>query len=192
MNTDERRSYVREDLSFKIKFKIMSPEEYEDSRRFDDAIFSPFKMEYRDETAETAVGVHNTADASLINYLFQIDEKLDQILDLLSRDAESEPSLRPFDRGIGQNISGSGMKMLVNQPIEAGQIIHVKFFLSKFPLVFMDTFGEVIRVSLVEENGQTLYQHGIKFIELTEYDRERIISHVFQKQRESIRKKRNT
>ncbi|MBU0986952.1 MAG: PilZ domain-containing protein [Proteobacteria bacterium] len=190
MTTDERRYDVREDFWFKVKFRVMTREEYEALNRSGGAIFSPFKIESRDDIAETLAGVRKTTDIALIDYLLYMDEKLDQLLDLLSKDQRDKALVSPFYQGTGQNISGSGMKIVVDRPVESEQIIHAKFLISKFPLVILDTFGEIIRISEVEKNNQTLYLLGIRFIELSEFDRERIISYVFQKQRETIRKKK--
>ncbi|MBL7195980.1 MAG: hypothetical protein ISS64_06750, partial [Desulfobacterales bacterium] len=61
----------------------------------------------------------------------------------------------------------------------------------KSPLVFMDVFGEVIRVTQVNKDDRTLYQAGVKFIDLNLADREKIITSVFQRQREAIRKRKD-
>ena len=185
MIPDEERSDVRGYFPFKVNFKIITKEEYEDLKRFDGEFFFPFNKEQGVDVIDTRISAGNTADASLIKYLLYMDGKLDQILDLLSRDRTVNGLP---DYGVGQNISGSGMEIIVDKPLESGQILHSRFFLSKFPLIFMDIFGEVIHVTQVNQEGQTLYQIGIKFINLSVNERERIISSVFQRERERIRK----
>lgn len=186
--TKESRYYVRGNFSFKIKFKIMAPEEYEDLKRFNEVNFSQFNHEQTIDVSDTGISAESMANASLINYLIQMDEKLDQISDLLSKDKTVEGL---FNQGVGLNISGSGMKIIVDKSVELGQIIHSKFYLSKFPLVFMDIFGEVVRVTQIDEGDQTLYHLGIKFLDLSVNDRERIVTSVFQREREAIRKRKN-
>jgi len=186
MVTKERRSDVRGDLSFNVKYKIMTLEEYKDFNRFDKAIFLPANNAPGVDNADTEISMESKADASLINYLLQMDQKLDQILELLAQDRSVA---LPFRRCIGRNISGSGMQIVVDQPVETGQIIHAKFFLSKFPLIFMDIFGEAIRVTQAYEYGRSQYLVGIKFLDLNKSDRERIITSVFQRQREALRKR---
>ena len=83
------------------------------------------------------------------------------------------------------------MQIVIEQPVESGQIINAKFFLSKLPLVFMDILGKVIRVAQEDEDGRVLYKVGIIFLDLNISDRERIIASVFQKQREDLRKRKN-
>ena len=86
------------------------------------------------------------------------------------------------------NISGSGMNIMVDKPLETGQIIHSKFYLSKIPLVFMDIFGEVVHSTTVDECGKTLYSLGVKFLDISVNEQERIIASIFQRQRGVLRK----
>ncbi|MBU0769611.1 MAG: PilZ domain-containing protein, partial [Proteobacteria bacterium] len=78
-----------------------------------------------------------------------------------------------------------------DKPVETGQIIHSKFYISKIPLVFMDIFGEVVRSIKVDEGDKTLYSLGIKFLDISVNDQESIIASVFQKQRGVIRKRKS-
>lgn len=188
MVTKERRSDVRGDFPFQIKYKIMKVEEFEDLKRFDKEIFSSTNKAQSVDVIASEISTESMANAALMNYILQVDEKLDQILALLSKDGSVAVPFRP---GLGQNISGSGMQIVIEQPVEFGQIINAKFFLSKLPLVFMDIFGKVIRVDQEDEDSRILYKAGIKFLVLNISDRERIIASVFQKQREDLRKRKN-
>ncbi len=184
----ERRFYVRGDLSFQIKYKLMTSEEFENLKGFDREILSSSGMARSTDIGHTGISTDNTANAVLINHILQIDEKLDHILELLSTDKSVAVPFRP---GLGQNISGSGMQIVLEQPVECGQIIHVKFFLSKLPLVFMEIFGKVIRAVQEDEDGRVLYNAGIEFLDLNISDMDRIIASVFQRQREVIRKSKS-
>ena len=188
ITSQERRSYVRGDVSFKVKFKIMSPDEYQDLTKSNKEIFSHDKSEKGIDITDTDNKDANiTPNTSLIDFLLYMDEKLDQILDFVSKDVADKESL---NQGIGSNISGSGMNIITDKPLEPGKIIHTNFVLSRFPLVFIDVFGEVVRVTPVDEDGKTSYHAGTKFLDLRLNDRERIIASVFQSQREAIRRKK--
>ena len=188
MHSEDRRSFVRGNFSFKVKFKIMTKDEYEDLKKTNEAIFPTFKQEQGVNLKDKEINASHLASASLINHLVQIDEKLDLILELLSNDKTVKELYR---QGVGLNISGSGMNIMVNRPVDYGKVIHTKFYLSKFPLVYMDIFGEVVHWAQVDKDGRTHYKLGIKFLDLSINDRERIISSVFQKQRGHIRKLKN-
>ena len=184
----ERRSYVRGNFSFKIKFKTMTSDEYEASLNSFEPPFSHLPEKSGIVAADKGDSPDTPIDASLMDYMVRIDEKLNLILELLTIDEEEE-SL--FEQGLGMNISGSGMNIMVDQPIETGQIIHSKIYLSRIPVVFLDVFGEVVRSSMVNECGRNLYSLGIKFLDLSLNDQERIIATVFKRQRGILRKRKN-
>jgi PilZ domain len=184
----ERRSYVRGNFSFKIKFKTIALDEYEALLNSCAPRFSLFQEEPGSTAVDEAQSADTSIDGSLMNYLVKIDEKLDLILELLIKDKEAEG---PFEQGVGVNISGSGMNIMVDQPVETGQIIHSKIYLSRIPMVFLEVFGEIVRSSIVNECGKILYSLGVKFLDLRVNDQERIIATVFKSQRGALRKRKN-
>ena len=184
MTSKERRSCVRGNFSFAVRYTIVNPKEYEELKRYDSSIVSSTKAIIID-TSKQDIGL--TENYLIVNFLLQMDEKLNQIVAMLSKDRECEGLL---NKAVGENISGAGMNMLVDKFIEAGTIIRAEFIPSRFPLVFINAFGEVIQATEVDENGKSMYRLGIKFLNLSSSDRERIISCVFQKQREAIRKRK--
>ena len=182
----ERRSHVRGDISFKVTFKVMSPEEYQDLKKSNKEFFSHVKREKGIDITDTGnKDAHIAPNTYLIDFLLYMDEKLDQILAFVSQGMTDKESL---NQSIGSNISCSGMNIITDKPLELGKIIHANFVLSRFPLVFIDVFGEIVRVIPVDEDDQTSYHVGIKFLDLNLNDRERIIACIFQRQREAIRK----
>ena len=184
----EKRSYVRGNFSFEIKFNTMTLDEYEASLKSYEPGFSSFPEKIGTAVAREGESTDPSIDPSLMDYLTRIDEKLDLILDLLTIDKEAASQ---FEQGVGVNISGTGMNILVDQPIETGQIIHSKIYLSKIPIVFLDLFGEVVRSSIVNQCGKNLYSLGIKFLDLNLNDQEKIIATVFKSQRGALRKRKN-
>ena len=189
MPHNERRSYVRGNFSFKIKFKTITSDEYEGLVRSNGTISPHFQIEPGIDIDDKNISADTAIDPSLVNYLLLIDEKLDLILELLVEKGNKIEGL--FKQGLGTNISGSGMNIMVDMPVETGQIIHSKFYLSKIPLVFMDIFGEVVHSTKVDESGKTLYSLGIKFLDVSVNDQERIVSSVFQRQRGVLRKRKS-
>ena len=182
----EKRSFVRADMSFKVKFKVVTKEEYEKIKETSDQILSSDKKGLIFDGADTDNRFNDiTANQCFVDFLFHMDEKLDRILAVLSKD---EPDIVLFNQGVGVDIGGAGMKMTVDSPVEHGRIIQINLVLSKFPFTFIDVFGEVVRAEPANEDGKTVYLLGIKFLDLDINDREKIIARVFQRQREVIRK----
>lgn len=188
MTSKENRTYVRGDIVFKVKFSLLTRETYENEERSKANRFSLMLSPQEMVFTEADEPVARNTDGNLINFLIQIDEKLDQILTLLSKGDDKKGSA---GEGVGINISGSGMNMIVDKPVDLGMIIHAKFFLTKAPFLFLDLFGEVVRVIPSEEKGKKTYQLGIEFMDLCESDRERIITAVFQQQRQEIRNRKS-
>jgi hypothetical protein len=186
MVVKERRSFVREDFYFQVRFRKVPKEEYERVRKTSNPKGSLHKKKLIINVADTD-NKNSNLDVSLINFLLQINEKLDRMIAMLSRDEVEQVGLA---QGTGVNISGSGMNLVVDKLVEAEQIIHANFLLSKFPLFDVDVFGKVIRVTPIIEDGKTAYQLGIKFLDIDPDDREKIIAWVFQKQREAIRSRK--
>jgi len=185
MSQIERRSYVRGNFSFKIKFKTMTSDEYKMLVGPNKGIPPYFQKESFGDIDNLKENDETSIDPSLIKYLALIDEKLDLILELLAKDPEVGD---PLNQGMGMNISGSGMNIMVDKPVEIGHIIHSKFYLSKVPLVFIELFGEIVRSTKADDGVNRLYSLGVKFLDISVNDRERIISSVFQRQRKILRK----
>ena len=189
MRPTEQRSSVRANFPFKVQFKVLTREEYETIKRSDDAMLSKGNRGLAIETTGSDER-NNVAilNSSLTDFLIRIDEKLDRVMAILSKDL---PDKEVFNQGKGESIGGSGMTLKGGIPVELGQIIHVEVTLSKFPLTFIDLFGKVVWVSPVDEEGATMYRLGLEFIDLDPNDSEKIIACVFEKQRENNRKRKS-
>jgi hypothetical protein len=189
MVLEERRSFVRGEFAFTVNFRTMTHEEYETAKRTGTQIVSSGKKDLNIEGADTDKRDSDIALSSgFIDFLLRMDEKLDLIMGILSKDKADQGLV---NQGTGVNISGSGMNIIVDRLVEPGEIIHANFILSRFPLIVMDVFGEVVRVTPVEMEGNTACQLGIRFLDLDPSDREKIIACVFQRQRKAIRKSKD-
>lgn len=188
MISHERRSYVRGEFPFKVRYTLLTPEEYQKLTKTINHI------PYSEETIGSEIADRDTRDAEmslnpyLIDFLLKIDEKLDQVLARLS--TEEAETHYVAKQGVGTNISGSGMNMVISELAQPGQFIHTHFVLSKAPLVYLDLFGEILWVTPSEDNNGKAFNLGIEFLDLKPADQERIISCVFQRQRKSLRQRK--
>jgi PilZ domain len=188
MQKDERRSDFRGDLSFSVKLEALTRKEYEEKKQRGGENFSRSLSEMSFELTKSPENGRVEVDVFFLKYLFQMDEKLDRILSLLSTEGTED---KRVVEGVGLDISGSGMKLCGDHPLEVGQIVHTKLFMSNSPFSFIDVFGEVLWITPVDQDGMTLYHIGIKFLDLSQLNRENIINFVFRKQREAIRRMRS-
>ena len=189
MNLEERRLYVRESFSFRVKYRAVTSEEYHALHATGDHIQYPDKEKEPGSSGADTGNPGVTMGAGVLGFLLQMDEKLDRILTLLTQEKGKENLV--YKEGKGVNISGSGMNIITDEPVEPGQIIQTRFVLSRSALVFRTVFGEVTWATRMDENGKTVYQFGITFLDLNPSDRERIIACVFQRQREALRKRKS-
>lgn len=185
------RKHVRAPISVPVKFSVMTLDQYDNIKVFmeqkrlhgpqKDDIAGPSSIKQDDSLAKPEI--------YLIDFLFRIDEKLDRILDLLLRD---EPDNGKVRKGRALDISGAGMSIVYGEPLQIGDILNTNFLVSKFPPVWLDLYGEVVRIVPIQEGAETTYEIGLRFIDLNEEDREQIIFYTFQQQRGAIRSMKGT
>ena len=190
-NERELRSDIRGDFSYTVEYEIITPEEFHSIR---EKTFRPLTTDIEKFKIGRARSDNDNMDTDyaingdIAEFFVRMDEKLDKILSVLSKNkAFSECS----GRGTGNNISASGMNIDIDRPVKQGQIVHATMILSKTPFLYIDVYGEIIRVDALGGNDSALSQVGIKFLNLDESGKEKIVAYVFQQQREAIRKRKN-
>jgi hypothetical protein len=195
----ERREYVRAALWADVEFSVVAADEYQAVRRSEQ---QPYCRSINQAALPLDEGggqyeADGTFHSNLIDFLIHIDDKLDRVLKLLSKPHGFEAPACNEDKGgedlfVGQgsDISGTGMSVICDRAVEPGQILKASFMISRFPVIPLVLFGHVVRVMPVQEDGKQRYQVVMKFIDLDEEDREKIIAYTFQVQRDAIRKKK--
>jgi hypothetical protein len=191
----ERREYVRAPLQVDVEFLIVDADEYIRAKRSVAQCSSSFAGQGGLTLDQVVHDADNAVDSHLIRFLIHMDEKLDTVLKLLSMVAGQESCACKNDNGnavcfMGQGleISGAGMSVLCDQTVTAGQILRARFMISRFPVVPLEVFGEVVGAEPVQADGRERYQVVIKFMDMDEDDREKIIAYTFQMQRDAIRR----
>lgn len=93
---------------------------------------------------------------------------------------EPKPLIKCYTR----DISGGGVCLLTETAYEVGTDIQAYLMLER-EICFV---GTVVRTIKTKEKGKILYETGIVYKHIDNKDREKIISFVFETQRERIRK----
>jgi len=184
---NDRRGFVRGNLFLDIKYKVISREEYDKIKEGKDRGQSLQAGINQDIFGFNQGDTENFPNTFLVDFLLHIDKKLNNILEILTKDKGCNEI---FSRGKGADISGSGMSLISERLIQPGRIIHAGFLLSRFPPVNVELFGEIVQAVPMDNEDKALYRYGIKFLDLNPEIRELIISFVFQGQREAIRGKK--
>jgi len=189
-NERELRSDVRGDYSYTVDYELVTPEEFHSVREktFRPLIPDMNKLKIsRARSDKDGMDTGSAINGDIAEFFVRMDEKLDRILLMLSKNkAFSESS----GRGTGNNISASGMNIDIDRPVKQGQIVHATMILSKAPFLYIDVYGEIIRVDSLGGKDSPLCQVGVKFLNLDASGREKIVAYVFQQQREAIRKRK--
>ncbi|BDQ32590.1 PilZ domain-containing protein [Pseudodesulfovibrio portus] len=114
----------------------------------------------------------------LINFLTEMDRKLDRVIGLLSQDqVRSDFSM---DIEVTE-ISGAGLKFRSTDHFEPGQPLEIILYLSQAPLRMAGSKGCI----LDKEADTGLYR--FEFVDMRGSDMEAIVQFVFKEQREQIR-----
>lgn len=87
------------------------------------------------------------------------------------------------------NMSGGGLRIKLPEELSSGTLINLDIFMPSLTLKPVIAVGSVIRATEVLLNLETVpsYVTAIKFLHITENDQERIISYIFNEQRNKLR-----
>ena len=180
----ERRSYVRAVITTQASIRPLSSQEI-------DALQSVLDADT--QKRDSAPALFTPDDRlpwqfmeDLSNALKQIDDKLNTILNKLEGEGPGCTS-ESIQVTKTSNISGSGICVLIQGTVAVGQYVKVSLKLPEGWPAPIETYGEVVRISALNKDNSDLHEVGIKFVKLSDEQRERIIAYTFQQQRHAIR-----
>ena len=178
-NTRERREFVRATLAAKVTIEPIGESE-----------FDRLQCTQIENTPPLGLTVPESDDGDslsgpVLQWLIHIDEKLNRILQKLEPDEQDQESVCI---GEAKNISGVGLNLLLDKPMEIGQKIRISFPLPGFTTSPFYAYGEVVRVTPKDAEGEKIFEIAVKFIIIDEMEREKLIAYAFSEQRRVIRK----
>lgn len=174
---DEKRTHVRVDLATQVKVQQVSREAFEHQKSMRLGGFSS-------NSSTDDGGIDGIRLGYLIDRLNRVEEKIDRILEKL--DPDHEPT-EIVSYGKAQNVSGAGVNLILEDAFEPGQLVMVSLSVPGFSIGFLQAYGEIVRVNPQEGEGRPSYETSIKFLMISEEEREKLIAYAFQRQRELIR-----
>lgn len=110
-----------------------------------------------------------------------LNAKLDTIVNMLTLQC-TEYSRLKFAQ---VNISAGGLSVASEVCFEPGETVEIRLMLPSTTYVIFYLYGNVVKV---ERESSGLYQIAVEFTEIDEDIRDRIAKHVFERQREILRK----
>jgi c-di-GMP-binding flagellar brake protein YcgR len=180
---EEKREFVRTDFSIHASARRINRREY-DRKQSVKRLLSSARYPHQGQLEASDADFSDTALSDFTAFLIQINEKLDRVLDIIGTD-KPDPKLVDIKETL--NISGSGVSLLLRQPVEVGQLLDLSLSLPNFPLGVLKTQGEVIRILPQQGENEDLFEAGIRFLNLTEEEREKLVGFTFSQQRRNIR-----
>jgi hypothetical protein len=132
--------------------------------------------------AEVPLECDNRFDARLWQFLIDINNKLDVILDRLSID--SEGLVNATNRHA--TISTGDMSFTLEEAFELEDWIEIKILLPIKPCMGIVVYGEVVRIAEPSPEGNEI---AVKFFELEPGVENVLSQYVLQRQREMLRKR---
>ena len=180
---DEKREFVRAPLNIDARIKPLNKEGLDRKHHMRSA-FSSLPLPGGSSEDSDRVGAQDTVISYLMEFMFQINEKLDIVIDLLGGEKSNQNTI-----GVQEtvNISGSGVSLVVSTSVDVGLLLDISLFIPNFPLGVFNVQGEVIRVKPKRGDNSGLYEIGIKFLDMSDEERERLIAYTFRQQRRTIR-----
>ncbi|MCX7772498.1 MAG: PilZ domain-containing protein [Clostridia bacterium] len=89
-----------------------------------------------------------------------------------------------FKKAITKDVSGGGICMLTNEKPNYGWCLEGRINLSS-EVKFL---GRIVRIINVHDKAKFDYEVGLEFIEISNMEREKIISYIFESQRKLLKK----
>lgn len=104
-----------------------------------------------------------------------------RVLDSAELDDSEQSS---FGKSYTRDISGGGVRIITKEAYKAGTNIEAYIEIDRI-ICFS---GTVVRSIQVRKRGEIMYETGIEFNRIENRDREKIISYVFETQRERLKR----
>jgi hypothetical protein len=168
----EKREYFRVDDVFPVQCSKLAP----DQVRRKAQIFSG----YGEALPEESELPDQTENPALWKMLTDINTKLSLILQHLQ--LEQAGCTKAEHKRV--NLSASGIRFVMNEPVSLGDAVEMKLLLPTLPPVGILTHGEIVRV---RDLGNHEFEVGVHFADMDDDVRDEIIQYALKRQRDLIR-----
>lgn len=179
MDAANRRGFFRAKITVPVRWRVLSSDEARTARQgMGQTLFRRSGVpDPIDELIEEATP--GSKEEQLYRCLQLLNNKLDFVIEqTFLRPSESPPS-----RGVVEDLSGSGLKLICREHLKQGVLLKMDLLLPGTFQYRVELVSEVVRVEAMEGG----YEAGCKIIDIEEGARESIVRLVFQKQRRDIR-----
>lgn len=173
----EKRAFVRAELVTRVRVQPVTRGEFEQHKALNTG-------DLVGGTSSDSAGV-GPLGGYIAQRLDAIEEKLDRILSRL--EPGSVPSKDGVCYGTAQDVSGAGVKLVLQEAFPLGQFVLVSLSVPGFSIGFLEAYGEIVRVNPIGSPPESRFETSIKFLDISEDEREKLIAYAFRRQRQTIR-----
>ena len=121
-------------------------------------------------------------DPLVVQWMSKIEWTLDAILRTLEHQSPRPSAARLMD----VNVSGDGVRFLPERPLAEGDLIDLRMVLP--PFIVVEARGEVMQMRPTGECLDPSHTVVVRFTDIAEEDREKVIRYVVQRQAELQRR----
>ncbi len=121
---------------------------------------------------------------TLFDFIYSIDSKINRVLFLLERECDQKLFSAPYKN---INLSASGLRFTANSSFNVGNIIAFRILLPLTIETPINVLGQVMSSVKTDENGT--YEISVRFVNLSQRNKDIITKYVFKRQRELLRDK---
>jgi hypothetical protein len=184
MDNTDRRVFFRVKALLPIQIRVVSNAEFEEleSTLKSGLPQSILFEEYAPEVSSASTS--STEYRDLANRIQLLNRKLDTILNLLLNDRLP----KDFLHIVGDvELSGGGLKFTSKISFDEGNRADVRMILPIFPYVTIPVLCEVARS---HQSDSETFEVVLKFLQISEFDRDLLIKFIFAKEQQLIRAQR--
>lgn len=184
-NQTDRREYFRIRDRLPLELRVLTREEFlqlEDRVKYSTGLAFDTMHELHFLRAQ-AGSFAKAKDDKLYAYLQVLDKKLDAIIQLLSGKTDEQAFTAQY---VDVDIGGAGISFASEIPLAEGAYIELRIVLPVFPYPKVTALCEVVRKEKDGDPGAAA-KVALKFLAISEKDRDCLINYVFLKERERLR-----
>ena len=195
MRQDNSRTHLRADGFIKIKYKKVLEEQYTRLReQYLNEVTSEYDSSLTDSGSYFGLESDNNTNAVPAKFLSKISFINKEVHFFQHLMANSEEADLFKQKPVKIDISGSGMKINSTDSLREGDLLDIKMILPTSPFYIIKAVGLVIRLEKLSKEESPLRKSSnkiaVKFIAISEDNRESIIRCVFTWQRKNLRERK--
>lgn len=184
------RKDVRVPAVMPVRFLSLTSREFDSEKGLLESRASSFTTYYRWLTQQPTLSAGKEKDevaTKLVHMLFDLQGRVNRILKIVERQEEGGPS---YAAAQTVDVSAGGLQLATTQKIKMGDRLKVLLDVPLAHGIEVPALTEVRSTKTLDaqENPQTAA--GLQFLFIVEEDRDLLVRYIFQRQRDSLRRRR--